>query len=87
MLDLLSLLKKEMKKQEEKTMTKTMNIQGMMCPHCVAHVKKALTAIPGVEADVQLDNKCAVITMAQPVEDAVLVKAVVDAGYEAQMAE
>ena len=74
-------------KQEEKTMTKTMNIQGMMCPHCVAHVKKALTAIPGVEADVQLDNKCAVITMAQPVEDAVLVKAVLDAGYEAQMAE
>ena len=74
-------------KQEETAMTKTMNIQGMMCPHCVAHVKKALTAIPGVEADVQLDNKCAVITMAQPVEDAVLVKAVVDAGYEAQMAE
>ena len=74
-------------KQEETAMTKTMNIQGMMCPHCVAHVKKALTAIPGVEADVQLDNECAVITMAQPVEDAVLVKAVVDAGYEAQMAE
>lgn len=74
-------------KQEETAMTKTMNIQGMMCPHCVAHVKKALTAIPGVEADVQLDNKRAVITMAQPVEDAVLVKAVVDAGYEAQMAE
>ena len=73
--------------QEEKNMTKTMNIQGMMCPHCVAHVKKALTAIPGVEADVQLANNCAVITMAQPVEDAVLVKAVVDAGYEAQMAE
>ena len=74
-------------KQEEETMTKTMNIQGMMCPHCVAHVKKALTAIPGVEADVQLENNCAVITMAQPVEDAVLVKAVVDAGYEAKMAE
>ncbi len=74
-------------KTEEKTMTKTMNIQGMMCPHCVAHVNKALTAIPGVTADVQLENKCAVITMTQPVEDAVLVKAVVDAGYEAQMAE
>ena len=74
-------------RQEEETMTKTMNIQGMMCPHCVAHVKKALTAIPGVEADVQLENNCAVITMAQPVEDAVLVKAVIDAGYEAQMAE
>ena len=74
-------------RQEEMTMTKTMNIQGMMCPHCVAHVKKALTAIPGVEADVQLENNCAVITMAQPVEDAVLVKAVVDAGYEAKMAE
>ena len=74
-------------KQEETVMTKTMNIQGMMCPHCVAHVKKALTAIPGVEADVQLANNCAVITMEQPVEDAVLVKAVVDAGYQAQMAE
>ena len=74
-------------KQEENKMTKTMNIQGMMCPHCVAHVNKALTAIPGVTADVQLENKCAVITMEQPVEDAVLVKAVVDAGYEAQMAE
>ena len=74
-------------KQEETVMTKTMNIQGMMCPHCVAHVKKALTAIPGVEVDVQLANNCAVITMEQPVEDAVLVKAVVDAGYQAQMAE
>ena len=56
-------------------------------PHCVAHVKKALTAIPGVEADVQLANNCAVITMEQPGEDAVLGKAVVDAGYQAQMAE
>ncbi len=72
---------------EEPPMTKTMNIQGMMCPHCVAHVNKALTAIPGVTADVQLENKCAVITMTQPVDDAVLVKAVVDAGYEAQIAE
>ena len=74
-------------KQEESHMTKTMNIQGMMCPHCVAHVHKALTAIPGVSADVQLANNCAVITMEQPVEDAVLVKAVVDAGYEAKMAD
>ena len=73
--------------KEEPAMTKTMKIQGMMCPHCVAHVHKALTAIPGVTADVQLANNCAVITMEQPVEDAVLVKAVVDAGYEAQMAE
>ncbi len=72
---------------EESPMTKTMNIQGMMCPHCVAHVNKALTAIPGVTADVQLENKCAVITMTQPVDDAVLVKAVVDAGYQAQIAE
>ncbi len=72
---------------EEPPMTKTMNIQGMMCPHCVAHVNKALTAIPGVTADVQLENKRAVITLTQPVEDAVLVKAVTDAGYEAQMAE
>ena len=73
--------------KEEPAMTKTMKIQGMMCPHCVAHVHKALTAIPGVTADVQLANNCAVITMEQPVEDAVLVNAVVDAGDEAQRAE
>ena len=68
-------------------MDTVIKVEGMMCPHCVAHVHKALTAIPGVTADVQLANNCAVITMEQPVEDAVLVKAVVDAGYEAQMAE
>ena len=82
-----SVIQETVMEQEETTVTKTMNIQGMMCPHCVAHVHKALTAIPGVTADVQLANNCAVITMEQPVEDAVLVKAVVDAGYEAQMAE
>lgn len=73
-------------KQEETTMTKTVNIQGMMCQHCVAHVKKALEGIPGVTADVQLENNRAVVTLAQPVEDAVLVKVVADAGYEAQIA-
>ncbi len=80
-------IKETIIEKEESSVTKTMNIQGMMCPHCVAHVNKALTAIPGVTADVQLENKCAVITLTQPVEDAVLVKAVTDAGYEAQMAE
>lgn len=66
----------------ETTMNKTILIEGMMCGHCKAHVEKALNALPGVTAVVDLDNKCAQVTLAQPVEDAVLTQAVTDAGYE-----
>lgn len=70
------------KKKEEKSMKKVMSVEGMMCPHCVAHVKKALEAIDGVSADVSLENKTATITLSNDVSDDVLVEAVVDAGYE-----
>ena len=44
--------KKTQKKQEEKKMKRTIDIEGMMCQHCVAHVKKALDNLEGVSADV-----------------------------------
>ena len=72
-------------KQEESTMTKTMQITGMMCQHCVAHVSKALNAIPGVTAQVQLEQNRALITMDRPVADETLIKAVTDAGYQAEL--
>lgn len=65
--------------KEEKTMI-TMKINGMMCPHCQAAVKKALEAFDGVTADVNLEDKAAYIT-GEADKDA-LTKAVTDAGYE-----
>ena len=58
---------------------KTMIIDGMMCMHCKAHVEKALNAIEGVSATVDLENKCANIN--GDVDNDTLTKAVTDAGY------
>lgn len=67
----------------EKSMQKTLNITGMMCNHCVAHVKKALESVDGVSSvNVSLENNNATVTLAHPVDDATLVKAVTDEGYE-----
>ncbi|MDD7312266.1 MAG: heavy metal-associated domain-containing protein [Clostridiaceae bacterium] len=66
-------------------MTKTMQITGMMCQHCVAHVSKALNAIPGVTAQVQLEQNRALITMDRPIADETLIRAVTDAGYQAEL--
>ena len=71
----------EKDKKEETTMI-TMKINGMMCPHCQAAVKKALEGIDGVSADVNLEDKAAYITAEGQVDREVLKKAVVDAGYE-----
>ena len=71
------------KKERVDTMKKVLDIEGMMCQHCVAHVNKALSGIEGVEGvEVSLENKNAAVTLAADVSDEVLVKAVVDAGYE-----
>lgn len=71
------------KKERIDTMKKVLDIEGMMCQHCVAHVNKALSGIEGVEAvEVSLENKNAAVTLAADVSDDALVKAVVDAGYE-----
>ena len=67
--------------EEEKTMTKTMKIEGMMCPHCEATVKKALEAIDGVEsAEVSHTAGTAVVTGAA-LDEAKLKSAVEDKGY------
>ncbi len=64
------------------TMTKTMTISGMMCAHCQAHVEKALNAIDGVTAAVDLAAKTATVTLSKDVADEVLKNAVTEAGYE-----
>lgn len=70
------------RKQEEKTMEKTMKIEGMMCGHCEATVKKALEALDGVDhADVSHEKDQAVVTLKEDVADDVLKKAVEDKDY------
>ncbi len=69
--------------EEEKTMTKTLKVEGMMCGHCEARVKKALEAIEGVKEAVADHNKgTAVVTLEAGVADEVLVKAVEDQDYK-----
>ncbi len=68
-------------KKEEKTLTKILSVEGMMCGHCKAHVEKALNAIPGVSATVDLEKKEAVATVTGDVSDDALKQAVADAGY------
>lgn len=63
-------------------MTKTMIIEGMMCPKCKAHVEKALNAIEGVSAEVDLDSKSAAVTLTADISDEVLTNAVTEAGYD-----
>ena len=69
-------------KKGRNDMTKTMVIEGMMCAHCKAHVEKALNALDGVSASVDLEAKTAHITLSAPVSDDVLKNAVTEAGYE-----
>ncbi len=69
-------------KMEEKIMTKTMKIEGMMCGHCEAAVKKALEELDGVrEAVVSHEAGTAAVELDGQVEDAVLKKAVEDKDY------
>ena len=67
----------------ESTMTTTISIEGMMCAHCEATVKKALEAIPEVvDAEVSHTAGTAVVTLQSPVDDAALKKAVEDKDYK-----
>ena len=63
-------------------MEKKMMIEGMSCGHCSARVEKALNALEGVSAKVDLEAKCAAISTQGNVSDEQLTAAVVDAGYE-----
>ena len=67
---------------EDNNMKKTMKIEGMMCAHCEAAVKKALEALDGVEsAEVSHTDGCAVVNLSGEVSDAALKKAVEDKDY------
>ena len=71
---------KETKKGDENM--KTIEVEGMMCEHCVMHVKKALEALPGVSnVHVSLDKKQATLET-KDVSDNILRKAIEDAGYQ-----
>ena len=73
---------KKIKTKEKKVMTKTMKIEGMMCPHCEARVKKTLEGIENIEsADVSYADGTAVVTFVAPVADDVLKNAVEEQGY------
>ena len=70
-------------KKEKEPMKKTMKIEGMMCAHCEAAVKKALEAIPEVvDAEVSHTAGTAVVTLQAGVDDAALKKAVEDKDYK-----
>ena len=72
---------------KERVMEKTLKVEGMMCQHCVAHVKRALEGVEGVEeAVVDLDAGTAKALLSADVPGQALVAAVEEAGYEAQVA-
>lgn len=70
------------KKEEVKTMEKVIGIEGMMCPHCEAHVRNALLAIDGVtDVVASHQQKKATITLSHDVADEVLKAAIREQGY------
>ena len=69
--------------EEENEMEKTLTIEGMMCPHCEARVKKCLEALPEViTAMVSHEKGTAVVTLNATISDEVLSKAVEDQDYK-----
>ena len=77
----------EVTQERGTTMEKKLKVEGMMCAHCVAHVKGALEGVAGVsEATVDLDAGTATVKCAGDVADDTLVAAVKDAGYDATVA-
>lgn len=72
--------------EKEIIMEKALHVGGMMCQHCVARVKKTLEAIDGVEeAIVDLEGEKATVKLSADVADDVLVNAIVEQDYEAEM--
>ena len=63
-------------------MKKIIAIEGMSCAHCQARVEKALNALPGVKAKVDLKKKNATVELSGEVSDATLMDAVNNVGYQ-----
>lgn len=69
--------------KEKRTMKKTLKIEGMMCPHCEATVRKALEELSQVEsAEVSHEKGLAVVTLSADISDELLRKTVEDKGYK-----
>ena len=69
--------------KETKTMEKTLKIEGMMCGHCEAHVKKALEGLDAVtQAQVSHESGTAVVTLSGEISEDVLRQTVADQGYK-----
>ena len=82
-LNFLKIYPNQKTKKEKKAMKKTIKIEGMMCGHCEAHVKKALEALPQVESAVASHTDgTAVVTLREPIDDAALRQAVEAADYK-----
>ena len=82
-LNLTDIYDKRYRIKEDKVMTKTMKIEGMMCGHCEARVKKSLEALDQVqEAVVSHETGTAVVTLKADVDDSVLKKTVEDQDYK-----
>lgn len=72
------------KDKENKAMLKiTVNVEGMMCPHCEAHVNEAVKAAFGAEDVVSShENKTTVFTAPEPIDEDKLREVIKNAGYE-----
>ena len=69
--------------EKNKVMEKTFNVEGMMCSHCEAHVKKAVEALDGVESAVAShEKKTVVVTLRSDVSDEALKKVIEAEGYK-----
>ncbi|WP_455040335.1 heavy metal translocating P-type ATPase [Lancefieldella rimae] len=74
-------------KERKERMEKKLNVEGMSCQHCVAHVTQALEAVEGVSrVEVSLENASAIVELDGAVSDEALIAAVKNAGYEASIA-
>ena len=74
---------KNIDQPKETVMKKIMKIEGMMCQHCVRHVKTALEGVSGVESvEVDLEKKSATVLLKEDISGEILSKAVTDAGYD-----
>lgn len=68
--------------KECKKMKKKVTIEGMMCMHCVAHVEKAFSELGGVlDVSVSLEDKCAILSLSEDIDDSLLTDTVNNAGY------
>ena len=63
-------------------MKKTIDIDGMSCQHCAARVEKALNALPGVKAAVDLSAKKAEVVFDGALSDAILTETVLALGFD-----